>query len=343
MVAIATTSDLITRAERGKYMAYSSMGYTVGPAIGPIVGGILTRYLGWRSNFWFLAILTAVIILVFLLFLRETCRAVVGNGSLSAQPWNRPALEMIRPYTYEHPGYDTRVTFRRGPGLLDSLSVMKSKSMCVLILGGTLLFCGSMAVTSSIPTLLERKYGFDSLQIGLCYLPYSAGGIAARWTMGTLMDWNFRRFGRNVVVEVQRNQQSTKQLRQIPLERVRLQLTLPLVYLSSSCILGYGWVMNYDVHLAGPLIILFLFGNSNTAVNNSLNTLVVDLNAYRPATAVAATNLLKFMSGAGMMTGVLPLIDAVGISWVGTIIAGFWCLISPLLWLLYIYGQEWSE
>ena len=104
VVAIATTSDLITRAERGKYMAYSSMGYTVGPAIGPIVGGILTRYLGWRNNFWFLAILTAVIILVILLFLRETCRAVVGNGILSAQHWNRPALEMIRPHTYENPG-----------------------------------------------------------------------------------------------------------------------------------------------------------------------------------------------------------------------------------------------
>ncbi|PLB45422.1 MFS general substrate transporter [Aspergillus steynii IBT 23096] len=343
VVAIATTSDLVTRAERGKYMAYSSMGYTVGPALGPILGGVLTRYLGWRSVFWFLAILTAVIILVILLFLRETCRAVVGNGSLLPQPWNQPVLEVIRPHTYEKPDYDTRVSFPKGSVFLDSVRAVKTKAMGMLVLGGTLLFCGSIAVTSSIPALLERKYGFDSLRIGLCYLPYAAGGIAARWTMGTLMDWNFRRHGRKVGVEVQRNQQTAQQLREIPLERVRLQLTLPLVYLSSICMLGYGWIMNYDVHIAGPLVILFLLGNANTAVNNSLNALIVDLNAYQPATAVAVTNLFKFLSGAGIVAGVLPLIDVVGIGWVGTIIAGFWCLISPLLWLLYVYGHEWRK
>ena len=56
VISSATVADLVTRAERGKYLAYSSLGSTLGPAVGPILGGVLTKFLGWRSIFWFLAI-----------------------------------------------------------------------------------------------------------------------------------------------------------------------------------------------------------------------------------------------------------------------------------------------
>lgn len=56
MVSNATIADLVTRAERGRYMVYSSLGYMIEPAVGPILGGILTRFLGWRSIFWFLTV-----------------------------------------------------------------------------------------------------------------------------------------------------------------------------------------------------------------------------------------------------------------------------------------------
>ncbi|KAJ5793937.1 MFS general substrate transporter [Penicillium paradoxum] len=95
IVSGASITDLVTRAERKKYMFYSALGTTIGPAIGPTFGGILTQYLGWRSIFWFLAISSGVIALVMILFLRKTCRAVVGNGSLAPQPWNKCALQLI--------------------------------------------------------------------------------------------------------------------------------------------------------------------------------------------------------------------------------------------------------
>lgn len=33
----AVVSDLSTRAERGKYVGYASMGVTLGPALGPVI------------------------------------------------------------------------------------------------------------------------------------------------------------------------------------------------------------------------------------------------------------------------------------------------------------------
>ncbi|KAF4281144.1 hypothetical protein CNMCM8686_007071 [Aspergillus fumigatus] len=84
VVATATITDLITRAERRKYMAYRSLGFTFGPAMGPVLGSVLTQFLGWRSIFTFLAIVAATLLTLILAFLPETCRAMVGNGSVPA-------------------------------------------------------------------------------------------------------------------------------------------------------------------------------------------------------------------------------------------------------------------
>ena len=45
-------ADVATAAERGKYMGFVASGSLLGPAIGPVVGGVLSQFLGWRSLFW---------------------------------------------------------------------------------------------------------------------------------------------------------------------------------------------------------------------------------------------------------------------------------------------------
>ncbi|KAF9886112.1 hypothetical protein FE257_012047 [Aspergillus nanangensis] len=342
-VSSAAVADLVTRAERGKYLFYATLGNTIGPAVGPVLGGILAQFMGWRSIFWFLVIMTGVMVMMVVLFLRETCRAVVGNGSLPPQPWNEPLLHMVRPVARPPPDEDTRVVFKRRPGVLDTVRIVWNKHIGLLILCSSLRFSGSMAVLSTLPALLERKYNYNALQVGLCYIPYAVGGLVTRWSVGTIADWNFRRHAHKNGVEIQQNKQSQRQLQQIPLEKARLQITIPMMYYSCVCILGYGWIMNYNVHVAGPLIILFLIGNSNSGVNNSLNMLVIDLHAQRPASALAAMNTFKNLAAAGMAAGALPLIDAIGIGWMGTMFAGLWVLVSPTLWAIYFFGQGWRK
>lgn len=92
----ATVADLVTRAERGKFIGYAGMGITLGPAIGPVAGGLLSHYRGWPSIFWFLAILSGALFLLVLVFLPETCRAVVGNGSVPTPPLNRSVWQHLQ-------------------------------------------------------------------------------------------------------------------------------------------------------------------------------------------------------------------------------------------------------
>lgn len=51
-------------------------------AAGPILGGASTAPFGWRAIFWFLTIYGSAFLVILVLFLPETLRALVGNGSI---------------------------------------------------------------------------------------------------------------------------------------------------------------------------------------------------------------------------------------------------------------------
>lgn len=70
-IGSAIVSDLVTSAERGSYVSVVQGSVQFAPAIAPILGGILTQYLGWRSVFWFLLIATAVFLLIYMPFVPE--------------------------------------------------------------------------------------------------------------------------------------------------------------------------------------------------------------------------------------------------------------------------------
>ena len=58
-LASGVVADIATAAERGKWMGFTYAGSVLGPAVGPLLGGILAEFLGWRAIFWFLVILAS--------------------------------------------------------------------------------------------------------------------------------------------------------------------------------------------------------------------------------------------------------------------------------------------
>ena len=192
----AVVADIVTRAERGKYIGYASMGITLGPALGPIIGGLLTHYLGWRSIFWFLTIFAGVMTVLIILVLPETSRSVVGNGSVPPQKWNMSVLDLYRRRQRRKLGIaeelQTIAKRKRRPNPLEAVKIAFQKETGMILFSGALLYSGFFAVLAGLPSQLQEKYHFNTLQIGLCYLPYGLGSLTSRWTVGTLLDWNFR-------------------------------------------------------------------------------------------------------------------------------------------------------
>ena len=71
-LAQGVVADIVTSAERGTYVGLTSVASIVAPIAGPILGGILAQYGGWRWIFYFLLILSGVIFVPFLLFFPES-------------------------------------------------------------------------------------------------------------------------------------------------------------------------------------------------------------------------------------------------------------------------------
>lgn len=65
-IGSAVVGDLTTSAERGGYIAAVQASIQFAPALAPVLGGVLTQYLGWRSTFWFLLIGAGVFLLIYL-------------------------------------------------------------------------------------------------------------------------------------------------------------------------------------------------------------------------------------------------------------------------------------
>lgn len=47
-LANGVVADLVTSAERGTYIAYTSVTSVLGPIIGPVTGGLIAQYRGWQ-------------------------------------------------------------------------------------------------------------------------------------------------------------------------------------------------------------------------------------------------------------------------------------------------------
>lgn len=92
-IGAGVVGDIASPAERGSYFGLFSMGQMLGTVIGPVIGGVISQYLSWRWIFWILFMIGSLSFIVVGLFLPETLRSLVGNGSGYANPtpfqwWN---------------------------------------------------------------------------------------------------------------------------------------------------------------------------------------------------------------------------------------------------------------
>ncbi|RIB11640.1 major facilitator superfamily domain-containing protein [Gigaspora rosea] len=65
-------ADMYELAERGSAYGSFYLIYTFSFLLGPLFGGYFTQYFGWRSIFWYLAIMSGVVYIAILLFVHET-------------------------------------------------------------------------------------------------------------------------------------------------------------------------------------------------------------------------------------------------------------------------------
>ncbi|KAF2998211.1 hypothetical protein E8E13_005060 [Curvularia kusanoi] len=296
----AVVADITTAAERGSYLGYAGAGILAGQSIGPTIGGLLAQYLGWRSIFWFLAIFSGALLLVMGLSFPETCRKVVGNGSVPATGiyWSIPSWshqrKLARRNQLPDPDRPQEKPLKAGsklyPNPLPTLRLVIQKESSIILVYNGLFFTGMMVVISALPTLYKNTYGLSELHIGLCYLSNGIGSLSASLAMGHIVDWNFRRHAHRLGLTIEKAKKPN--IQDFPIELARLQIALPGHCLGIIGLLIFGWAIQYRMHLAVPELALFITGFGTSTAFNITNTLLMDLHSDCPASAAAAVNLL---------------------------------------------------
>lgn len=341
-LSTAVVADIATSAERGRYMGYATAGLLFGPAFGPTIGGLFAQYLGWRSTFWFLAIFAGVLLVVFGILFPETCRNVVGNGSIPARGVNQSLLGYLQQRKCAAIDSDVvRPPQKRGSGFpnpLNTLKILFDRLSGPILLYNGFFFTGMMVTTASIPTMYQEIYHLSELDIGLCYISMGFGSLVATLTMGHVADWNFRRHATRLGLDIKKGRQ--QDLTNFPIERVRFEAVLPGHIIGTLGFIAYGWTLQFRTSLAGPEVALFFVGFGVSTAFNITNTLLIDLHRDQPATATAAVNFVRCLMSAGGSAAIIPMINAMGAGWAFTFIALLYVgLIAAVVWLM-VKGME---
>ena len=142
-----------------------------------------------------------------------------------------------------------------------------------------------------------------------------------------LMNWNYRRVARAAGITI--DYKKGDDMKNFPIEKARLDCTWYLLGVWFLTVICYGWVLEKETSLAGPLVLLFVMGITMTGTFNMLSTLLVDLYPMSPATVTAANNLVRCVFGAGGLAVVEPMLKAMGRGWCYTFIALVCLAFSP--------------
>lgn len=341
-LVFGVVADVATSAERGKFMGIVGAGLTIGPSIGPTIGGLLTQYLGWPSIFWFCMILSIVFLVPYTLAVPETGRKVVGNGSIKPQPWNMTLVDYIR--FRRQPRDPSTIRPKQKipiPNPFNTLRVLTHKDMAMLLFYNAMLYVGFMVVTSTLSTQFDAIYHYDELVLGLCYLPIGFATMVASIGQGFILDWNYRRTAKKLGFKIDKKRGDN--LQNFPIERVRIQVIVPCIFMGSAFFIGYAWALQAEVHVAVPLVLTFFIGLFVTGSFQVINTLIVDLYPEAPATATAANNLVRCLFGAVATAVIEDMIAGIGRGWSFTLIALIFTVLSPILWVIQKHGPTWRE
>ena len=268
-VGAGTIADVWEVKERGKAMGIFYLGPLCGPLISPIIGGVLTQELGWRSSQWALAIFGAALIIFILFCLPETLAArkpLVQEAQAEVQADTsekisgdgmRPSLN--RTTTKQSVAIKSKTylsVLRRA--FLDPLRIilyLRFPAVAISVAYASITFGSLYMLNISVQRTFSRDpYNYSVIIVGLLYLPNSMGYFLAslfggRW-VDNIMHREARKAGRY---------DARGKLKFIPEDRMKENAWLGALLYPAGLIM-YGWTARYGVNTAAPMIANFFFG-----------------------------------------------------------------------------------
>ncbi|KAJ8127926.1 hypothetical protein O1611_g5710 [Lasiodiplodia mahajangana] len=357
-ISFGVVADLCHSSERGRMLGPINMALNLGSCIGPIAGGAVAyKSQSYAWVFYSLVIVGVILFVGVGLFLPETARNLVGDGSDPSRfnNWQLSWVQLIRqhikrdrtdqqkvktglPGQRENESTTRNYTFKI---FLDCFRIIFHKdTILALWIHGSFYLAGYGFLTA-LPDIYTN-YGFNELYVGLAYLPRGIGIIASNYSTGRIMDHNYRITAKEIGWTT--DKATGDDLFRFPIEKARTRWSYWMLAISTGGMIGYGWAVQSRVHIAVPLILQFLEGFWITFFYTTYSALLVDSFPQSPSTAAAATSVTRTVLAAAGVAILQPLVDAAGRGWYFTLLGlGSGVFGSVAVFLLRRNGMAWRR
>ncbi|KAH8196263.1 hypothetical protein TruAng_009565 [Truncatella angustata] len=375
-ISYGVVADVSTHAERGSMLGPMLASGNLGPCLGPLIGGGAIFATG--EPVWCFRVLIILGGICFLLIgwtLPETNRTVVDNGSVASVGiwrtwWDVLAARLMARKVQKrghgtgeknqtvsdphggvslHPCAQSTQAVGRGkiviPNPFASLLIVLSRNNALILFLAASPYTVWYLIQTSVPSIYGREsggYGFNDVNVGLCYLTGGAGVITGGFAAGRMMDYNYKAVARRAGLPV--NRQIGDSMQSFPIEEARSRWSIAILFVSVGALVGYGWAVQHDIHPSVPLLLQFYIGAKCTVLHQAYSALLVDIHPDSPSTAAASNNLVRCALSAAAVAALQPLVDVLNRGWFFTMVGlldGGLCIIAVVV--LRTWGQQWRN
>jgi MFS family permease len=208
--------------------------------IGPVAGGFICENLGWRWNFWIIAIAAAVIMTGCILVMKETyapallhrktlrLRKETGNQALRSRLDNGMTTKELFLYSIVRPSK-----------MLLFSPVCLSQSLYVAIIYSYLYL-----MFTTVTEIFETQYHFRSDLVGLAYVGMGLGSLIGQFGFTYYENRNYARHQRRGDLRPEH----------------RLYSMVPGALILPVSLFWYGWSVQAQVHWMCPIIAMAFLG-----------------------------------------------------------------------------------
>lgn len=319
-----TVSDMFPVEQRGRAMALWAMGPLLGPCIGPVAGGYIVQYLGWRWVFWILAIASGLIAIVCVFLVTETYHpTLVGRkvARLRKETSNSELYNALEDHTITE-GQRLKLAIIRPLKILIRLPTVLVMSLYIAVIFGIMYL-----MLSTFTFVFGRQYSFSSGTVGLSYIPTGVGCMLGMVLLGTRTDQ---------IVKKKLDRGETP----VPEDRLPPIMTISSGVIVVGALFMYGWTTEYAVHWIVPMIAVALFCFGLMGIMMCVQIYLVDCYIRYAASVIAAITVFRSIIGALLPLGGLSLYNSLGYGWGNGVLAFIALVMVPMPVVFKLYGAK---
>lgn len=287
----------------------------------------MAQYISWRWDFWLVLCAAAPVTLLLAACTKESCHNVLIARKTAQLREELGRDDLVNCYDASSAALQVHSLRNLRTSLIRPFKLMFT-SPIVFFLSIYIAFVFGVVYTlyTTLPTVFEEKYHFDTGETGIPYIALGLGNALA-WLLFTL-------YSDKIVIKL------AKANGGIFTPEMRLAASIPFGILLPVTLFWYGWSSYFTVHWASTFISLVPFGFGIVKLFLPISTYIVDSYPIYAASATAANVIIRSVVGALLPLAEPPLYSSLGLGW-GNSLLGFICIMMvPLPFVFYKFGAR---